>query len=451
MSLAVEVEVPLEVLTAPVDTFGLDPASWDPDQPLPDQLALRWIAGRPFQAWSVTLLAQFDPDKLPAVDRPVYVSLTQKAQSWWAARQSRGIAAMAGPSDKGKSFDEVATAAHELVVAMKIPLGAAQTEVYRSRRLTSHLPGTRALYDAGEITPRHVMKMIQHTGHLSAEECTQIEDNVLPRASELPVHEFARRVRRAAANVNPRNHGERHKAEAEKSNVELEPDDDAMCWLSSRMPLIDGMIVRKAVDHYAFSKKKAGDPRPIGVLRAESLRLFAEAYLSGQLTGTVPTHHGRPIEIGIVATPEALLGLADTPAEIPGVGPVPIEAVREIVNDARLRWLTISGDDGRLLDRNPKAWRIPARVHAFADTAYPTSVGPCSTVPAERCDGEHLIRYPDGPTNEENVVPMDRGWHRPKTHTPDMHVKRRPDGRIEWTTPLGQTIIIDPYDYRLGP
>jgi hypothetical protein len=46
---------------------------------------------------------------------------------------------------------------------------------------------------------------------------------------------------------------------------------------------------------------------------------------------------------------------------------------------------------------------------------------------------------------------MDRGWHVPKTHTAGMQVKRRPAGRIEWTTPLGQTFTVDPYDYRLGP
>jgi len=143
--------------------------------------------------------------------------------------------------------------------------------------------------------------------------------------------------------------------------------------------------------------------------------------------------------------------MTDTPGEIPGVGPTPIELVRDMIHDAKIRWLTVSADNGRLLDRNPTSWRIPANVHAHADTAYPMGVGPYSNVPAERCDGEHVIRHPNGPTNTDNIVPMDRGWHRPKTHTPDMHVKRRPDGRIEWTTPLGQTVIVDPYDYRLGP
>jgi hypothetical protein len=386
-----------------------------------------------------------------AVERRIYHRLAQRAQAFLTAKQYRAVVAIAGRSSKGVRFDDVDAGAHELVVALKIPLGAAQTMVYRARRLTTHLPGTQALFDGGQITERHVIKMISHTGHLTEEECAQVEDKVLPRASELAVAEFARRVRRAVAKVNPRKHKDRHDTEAAKSDVTFEPADDAMCWVNGYMPLIDGLICKTAYDHYAMSRKKAGDPRPIGVLRAEAQRVFAEAYTSGLLTGTIPTHHGRPLEIHVAVTPEALFAMSDDPGEIPGVGPIPIELIREMVHDAKIRWLTVCADTGRLLDRNPHAWRIPTSVQAFADTAFPLSVGPHSTVAAARCDGEHVIRHPDGPTDNPNIVPMDRGWHRPNTHTPDMHVKRRPDGRIVWTTPLGQTVIVDPYDYRLGP
>ena len=451
MQIGVEVDVPVEVLSSPLDSFGLAPETWSRDDPLPDQIALRWVDAQPFAAWSLTLMSEIDPTKLPALDLPVYHRLSEKAQTFLKAKQYRAVVAIAGISSRGKNFDEVDTGAHELVCALKIPLGAAQTFVYRARRLATHLPGTQALFDVADITERHVIKMISHTGHLTAEECALVEDKVLARAPELSVAEFARRVRRAVAKVHPRKAKDRHDAEAAKSDVTFEPADDAMSWLTSYMPVIDGLTCKKAYDHYAFAKKKAGDLRPIGVLRAEAQRVLAEAYLSGRLTGSVPTHHGRPVEIQLAVTPEALLGMTDSPADIPGVGPVPIEVVRDMIRDAKMRWLTISADNGRLLDRNPKTWRIPPEVHAFADTAYPTSVGPYSTVPAARCDGEHLIRHPDGPTTEDNIVPMDRGWHRPKTHADGMQVKRRPDGRIEWTTPLGQTVIVDPYDYRLGP
>ena len=259
----------------------------------------------------------------------------------------------------------------------------------------------------------------------------------LANAELLSVHEFARQVRRAVALVKPRSTKEQH--------------DAAMGFLVSSMPLLDALTCKKAYDHYALSKKQAGDARPLGVLRVEGQRLFAEAYLKGQITGSIPSHHGRPVEVQVAVTPEAPLGLTDTPAEIPGVGPIPIETVRGMIRDAKVRWLTVSGTNGALLDRNPKAWRIPAQVQAHADQAYVNSVGPHSTVPADRCDGDHLIRFPDGPTTIDNIVPMDRGWHIPKTHHPGMFLTRNDDGSLTWTTPLGQTVTVQPYDYRLGP
>jgi len=424
--------------------------SVDVDDGVADSAVLHALDEQPWEPGSAALLERVDPARLPAADMPLYIKLCDRAESVFAARRDQATLLMAGPSDKGKNYREVETPAHELSAALRIPLGAAHGELYRSRRL-AFLPATRALYAQGLITRKHVAKITTGTGHLSREECAQVEELALKDAEHRSVHEFARRVRRAVAKVNPRKDRDRAKAAAESSDVSFEPGEDGQGFLTSSMPLIDALICKNAYDHYALAAKKAGDPRPMGVLRAEAQRKFSEYYLSGQMTGHVPTHHGRPVEVHVAVTPDALLGLSDTPAEIPGVGTVPIDVVRDMIRDAKIRWLTVSGDNGRLLDRNPKTWRIPPSVHAFADTAHPTSVGPYSTVLAARCDGEHLVAAPEGATDEDNVVPMDRGWHVPKTHTDGMQVKRRPDGRIEWTTPLGQIVTIDPYDYRLGP
>jgi hypothetical protein len=415
-----------------------------------DSVVLQWLDEQPWEPGSATVLEQIDSARLPEADLPTYIKLCDRAESVFAARRDRATFLIAGPSDKGKNYREVETPAHELSAALRIPLGTAHGEVYRSRRL-AFLPRTQELYARGAITRKHVAKITSGTGHLTREECAQVEELALKDAEHRSVQEFARKVRRAVAKVNPRKDRHRTKAAAEASDVSFQPGEDGQGFLTSSMPLIDALICKSAYDHYALAAKKAGDPRPMGVLRAEAQRRFSEFYLSGRLTGHVPTHHGRPVEIHVAVTPEALLGLSDTPAEVPGVGTVPIDVVRDMIRDAKIRWLTVSADNGRLLDRNPKSWRVPPDVHAFADTAYPTSVGPHSTVPAARCDGEHLIAAPDGPTDITNVVPMDRGWHVPKTHADGMRVKRRPDGRIEWTTPLGQTVTVDPFDYRLGP
>ena len=450
MSLELPLAVPMEVLTEPLTPALTDERIWDTDKAVPDAVALAWIESRPMETWSVALLHQIDDANLPDSELPTYIKMCDRAESMFASKRDRATARMAGPSDAGKNYREVMTPAHELAVALRIPLGAAHGEVYRSRR-RAFLPGTTALFDQGLITRKHAAKITGGTGHLTREECAQVEALVLDGAEHLDVHAFARRVRRAVARVHPRKAKERHDAAAAESDVTLEATDDGMGFVSSVMPLVDAVTCKTAYDHYALAAKKAGDSRPLGVLRAEAQRVFSEHYLTGAMTGTVPTHHGRPVEVHIAVTPDALLGMTDTPAEIPGVGTIPIDTVREMIGDAKMRWLAVSADNGMLLDRNPTSWRIPAQVHAFADAAYVTSVGPHSTVPAARCDGEHVIPHPDGPTTEDNVVPMDRSWHVPKTHKPGMNVTRNPDGTLTWTTPLGQTVTVHPYDYRLGP
>jgi hypothetical protein len=117
-----------------------------------------------------------------------------------------------------------------------------------------------------------------------------------------------------------------------------------------------------------------------------------------------------------------------------------------MIHDAKLRWLTISADNGRLLDRNPHTWRIPATIHAFADTTYPTSVGPCSTVPAARCDGDHLIR-PSARARGRAAAACGGGASKPAAAG---DARESSASRRAWPE-RPQTIVVDPYDYRLGP
>jgi hypothetical protein len=159
---------------------------------------------------------------------------------------------MAGPSDSRKNYREVMAPAHELAVALRIPLGAAHGELYRSRRL-AFLPGTQWLYDQGLITRKHVGKIVTGTGHLTREECAQVEALVLDGAEHRSVHEFARRLRRAVARIHPRKAKERHDNAAAQSEVTFEPVEDSMGWISTTMPLVDAVTCKTAYDHYALA------------------------------------------------------------------------------------------------------------------------------------------------------------------------------------------------------
>lgn len=441
---ALSFEAPADVVLRAVDDASLDLRDWD-GRGMPAAVVLRWVEDAEPGAWLLGLLDEIDPLELPAEDRPRLLAALDRAQAHLAARKARVIASL--PSVPTSTHDErsIDTAPYEVSVALRVPLGAAQTEVFRARRLRSHLTGTYAALDRGDLTARHAAAMVAATASLEQRQCAEVEARVLPGAADQSVGEFTRRVRRAVAAIDPQSFAERHRAAAATSDVICEPDDDAMAWLTARMPLVDALVVKAAVDAYAAGRKADADQRPVGVIRAEALRAFAELYLARHK----PTAHGRPVEVQVAVTPEALLGLDECPGEVPGVGPVPAETIRELLGEARLRCLTVDGDSGALLDYGRRTYRVPTALAAHVVTRDVASVGPHSTVPARRCDLDHLQPFP-GPTSVDNLAPMDRRWHRAKTHAA-FTVRRRGDGTLEWTTPLGQRARVRPHDYRLGP
>ena len=64
---------------------------------------------------------------------------------------------------------------------------------------------------------------------------------------------------------------------------------------------------------------------------------------------------------------------------------------------------------------------------------------------------EHNLPYDqDGRTNPINATPVDRRWHRAKTHGGWTYTKDE-QGVVTWRSPTGLTCRVEPHDYRLGP
>lgn len=186
----------------------------------------------------------------------------------------------------------------------------------------------------------------------------------------------------------------------------------------------------------------------------DALRLWADRYLTGDgPTGATgrPTAHGRPVEIHLTAPVETVLELSDVTGELPGCGPVPASVIRELARDAALRLLTID-EFGRLVDYGRTTYRAPADLAAVVKARYPLSAAPGCDTTAIRVDLDHQTPYGDGgPTDETNIVPLTRRWHRAKTLGDFRYAIDPTTGDARWVTPLGQQATKSPYDYRLGP
>jgi hypothetical protein len=115
----------------------------------------------------------------------------------------------------------------------------------------------------------------------------------------------------------------------------------------------------------------------------------------------------------------------------------------------KLRLIVIDDTTGRLLHRATSTYRPTAAQIAQVRAEYIHSVGPGSHVLAERTDTDHAIPHPDGPTQIGNLLPNDRTWHNGHTRQ-QLSVTVDHSGPVTWTSVLGQTRTVNPYDYRMG-
>jgi hypothetical protein len=155
---------------------------------------------------------------------------------------------------------------------------------------------------------------------------------------------------------------------------------------------------------------------------------------------------GGPL-IRVVVAAGTLLGLDERPGELAGYGPIPAEVARRLAADPDGTWQRILTDpaSGALLDVGRTAYRPPAALAEHVRARDRTCRFPGCRMPAERCDLDHVRRYPDGPTSRCNLCTECRHHHRLK-HDDDWHLvtdPHHPDVMV-WTSPAGKTYTTEP-------
>jgi hypothetical protein len=402
----------------------------------------------PAGPWLAEMIDAVDHSKLTTFELPTYLRMCSRMQAWAAAQLAAGVAELACRSDAVGSDKDIALALQE-------PVGAAQRRIWWSKRLRRMLPGIWRRMAAGDLSERHVIRLVEVTAGVDDPELmAKVEERVLPGVGKKTADELARAARDALKRLDPAGAQRRAKAARGEADVEFYPDPagDGMGDVVIHAPIEDAAIVKTAVDAYAASAKAAGDPRPIGVLRAEAPTTWASNYLTGHHGDSrpAPTAGGRPIEIAITVPLRTALGLDDLPGEVPGLGIIPRTVIAEMIRTElpKLRLLVIDPDTGRLLHRATSSYRPTAEQVAQVRATYVFSIGPGSKVLAVRCDTDHAIPHPIGPTVIGNLLPTDRPWHIGKTKG-ELTVTVDDEGHVHVTTVSGQTRTVTPYDYRM--
>ena len=170
-------------------------------------------------------------------------------------------------------------------------------------------------------------------------------------------------------------------------------------------------------------------------LRADVLADLAYAALE---RADLPRNHRRRPHIQITVAATTLLGLDDQPGELAGYGPITAEIARRIAAEGTWRRLLTDPATGGLLDYGTTVYDPPKNLADHVITRDQTCRGLGCRIPAERCDIDHTIRFPDGPTAAHNLTCECRRCHIRK-HQAGWTLPLHPNGDVVWTSPTGHS------------
>jgi hypothetical protein len=146
----------------------------------------------------------------------------------------------------------------------------------------------------------------------------------------------------------------------------------------------------------------------------------------------------------VVVSAQSLFGFTDTPGQLAdGSALVPADLVRRLAGQPGTLFHRLLTDPaGNLLDVTEMG-RFPSR-KLTAAIRYRDGVctNPICHLAAQRCDLDHVVPWPTGPTAAANLDAACRHDHRGKTHAGyDTTLTGR---RTTWTTPTGHQYTNEP-------
>lgn len=412
----------------------------------------------------------------------------ERLAAWTAAGQLAAIAELArrrprsfaaapdGHADGGDpAVPEISEfAVDEVAAALRLSRPAAGARLHVAVEL-GRLPATAAALAGGRIDLPKARAVVDAVAVLDAPLAAAVEQQVLPRAGGQTVGQLRSTLSRAVLAADPAAAEARHERALAGRQVTLQPARDGMAELWALLPADAAVAVYERVDALA-GRSGAGDTRGRDARRADAL--VAAVLQTGRLDdpGNASSsrgaegssgsggsggsgdgrganrpgdpHGSRPVIVGasvyVTMPAETALGLDSAPGELAGHGPVPASMARRLAAAGRpWRKVTLSPVTGAVLDVGRRRYTPSAALADLVRIRDRTCRFPGCRRPARRCDLDHVVPWPDGPTTAGNLATLCRHHHRLK-HQTQWTVRAGPDAELEWTSPTGHEYSTTP-------
>ncbi|MCL3818354.1 HNH endonuclease signature motif containing protein [Aeromicrobium wangtongii] len=265
------------------------------------------------------------------------------------------------------------------------------------------------------------------------ESIARLDDRVLAYAADHTGAELRQWLRRFVQRVEADLAVERAEAERAERHVTVTHGDESMAWLNAYLPSHLAAVIEARLRQEARKPADPDDDRTVAQREADLLVAWCTS--SDATTSAVDAN------IAVTVAADVLAGAAFGFAEsTDGAWAAPASWIADVVGTGSTFWHRIVVDPVKddVLSHEYLGRFAPDTLATALQFLHGVCQAPGCMVPAERCDLDHRIPHPHGPTNGDNMGPLCRRHHDLKGH-----------GVLHWSTspprPPTKPMVIEIY------
>ena len=208
---------------------------------------------------AMAYLRSVEPAELDPSERVLVLQAWERQQAWVMAQTQLALLAVAGPEPTPANGAEEAQWAQddwsrdEVAAALGLSGQAAGKRIHVARVLNRCLPATAAYLNAGAISWRHVLALVDECAGLPDAAISTVEANVIERAPAQAVPQFTRSVRRAVISCATVHAELAHAVAKTKRGVWLHAEPDGMASLTAFLPAAQARAAYGIIDQTAHA------------------------------------------------------------------------------------------------------------------------------------------------------------------------------------------------------
>lgn len=381
-------------------------------------------------------LAEMAPatSEAEAIDR---VRALEELKAACAAAQAREATAFDRLRRQAEAEAGVPAAERGRGAAAEVALARRESPTRGSRHLglakalTGEMPNTLAALTTGALSEEKATILCRETAWLPVEARREVDELMAPRLGKLGLKRLATEARGHAQRLDQAAAVKHLERSATERRVSVRPAPGNMAYLTALVPMPQAVAAYANLHRAADATLGAGDSE-----KRTHAQIMADA-LTELLTGQ-QSAADVPVEVHLVMTDQALLAGDDTPAWIPGHGPLPAETARRLLTETRadvfLRRLYTAPGTGQLVSMDSRRRAFAGLLRRMIILREGTCRTPWCEAPIRHAD--HAISYNDGgPTTWENASGLCARCNYTKENPGWQH--RTTSDRLDVTTPTG--------------